>query len=125
MDSARFPPFGFDTKEIGSDSHEDMVLAESTGLAKHFETGFIASKTVSKRLAKPVSKKTGFNENRSVAGFIENRFRLPVSGSVCGHPDKSASNFTNFDIFIRKEIDPIAAKPQSWEEVNSRNSPHS
>ena len=29
---------------------------------------------------------TGFIVNRSVAGFIENRFRLPVSGSICGHP---------------------------------------
>ena len=28
---------------------------------------------------------TGFIVNRSVAGFIENRFRLPVSGSICGH----------------------------------------
>ena len=25
IDSARFPPFGFDIKEIGSDSHEGMV----------------------------------------------------------------------------------------------------
>ena len=34
---------------------------------------------------------TGFIVNRSVAGFIENRFRLPVSGSICGHPESQVS----------------------------------
>ena len=81
---------------------QDVKLESTWG--KHFETGFSASKTGferdvkpvsvhSKPVSKPVSMKTGFTEtgfivNRSVAGFIENRFRLPVSGSICGHPVK-------------------------------------